>query len=148
METEFLTVKNSIVVTTQWGKKRVINFTNGEATWINDTAAMWHINNKQEVEVIRDAKGKLTILEKSVSQESPTPKEVGGKGLQHVSDPLERVVEDLLKDGDLPEFSDTDKIKIARYIKSQSKILKLGLWTKRGKRSRLVFANFFSIISC
>ena len=126
METEFLIVKNNLVVTTKKGRKvRVINFTNGEATWINNTAAMWHINNKQKVEVIRDPeKGTLTIVERSVPQKTTVQKQVEDKGLQHVSQPLEKMVEDLLDEDDLPVFSDADKIKIMRYIKSQAKLLK------------------------
>lgn len=132
METEFLIVKSNRVVTTKFGKRRVINFTNGEATWINDTAAMWHINNNQKVEVVRDAKNKLTIVERSVgvkqeplhASQKDAPRNQNGNGLQHVSEPLDRVVDDILDDQDLPVFTEADRTRIKRYIKSQCKMLK------------------------
>lgn len=46
------------------------------------------------------------------------------KKIQHLSEPLEIVVQDLFDDEDLPVFSDADKQKIVKYIKIQTKLLK------------------------
>ena len=126
--TEYMKVKNNLIVDTKYGKRRVINLISktGEkgAVWIDQLDAMKHIKANQQVEVVKGAKGSLTILERSVPQETPTQREVGGRGLQHINQPLERTVDDLLEERDLPEFSEADKVKILRYIKSQAKILK------------------------
>ena len=69
------------------------------------------------ITVNKDNKGKYKIVEGINNQRS-------NNGLQHISEPLERVVEDLLDDQDLPVFSDADKRRIMKYIKSQAKLLK------------------------
>ena len=70
--TEYMRVKNNLIVDTKYGKRRVINLIakNGEegAVWATDLDSLTHIKPKQTVEVIRGAKGNLTILEK----EQPT----------------------------------------------------------------------------
>lgn len=58
---------------------------------------MYHIKNDREVEVVRDAKNRLTILKRSVVQKPPVAKQMNGNGLQHVSHPLNRVVEGLIR---------------------------------------------------
>ena len=125
--TEYAKVKNVVTANTKWGKRRVCNVytDNGEeAIWAEDLSAFSHIKAGQQIEVIRGVKGKLTILERSAPAPASAPRNQNGNGLQHVSEPLERVVTDLLEEDDLPTFSDADKQKIMRYIKSQAKLLK------------------------
>ena len=70
--TEYMRVKNNLIVDTKYGKRRVINLIakNGEegAVWATDLDSHTHIKPNQTVEVIRGAKGNLTILER----EQPT----------------------------------------------------------------------------
>lgn len=125
--TEYAKVKNVLTANTKWGKRRVCNVytDNGEeAIWAEDLSAFKHIKAGQQIEVIRGVKGKLTILERSTPAPQEQPRNVNGNGLQHLSEPLEGVVTDLLEEDDLPTFSNADKQKIMRYIKSQAKLLK------------------------
>lgn len=125
--TEYAKVKNVLTANTKWGKRRVCNVytDNGkEAIWAEDLSAFSHIKAGQQIEVIRGVKGKLTILERSAPVPQKPPRNQNGDGLQHISEPLDRVVTDLLEEDDLPTFSDADKKKIMRYIKSQAKLLK------------------------
>lgn len=125
--TEYAKVKNVLTANTKWGKRRVCNVytDNGEeAIWAEDLSAFKHIKAGQQIEVIRGVKGKLTILERSALAPQEPPRNQNGNGLQHLSEPLERVVENLLTDEDLPVFSDADKRRIMKYIKSQAKLLK------------------------
>ena len=125
--TEYAKVKNVLTANTKWGKRRVCNVytDNGEeAIWAEDLSAFSHIKAGQQIEVIRGVKGKLTVLERSAPAPQEPLRNVNGRGLQHVSEPLNRVVTDLLEEDDLPTFSDADKKKIMRYIKSQAKLLK------------------------
>lgn len=136
--TEYAKVKNVLTVNTKYGKRRVCNVVtkkNGdEAIWAEDLSSFSHIKAGTTIEVIRGVKGGLTILEKSAPAPTSAPRNVDGNGLQHISEPAKRVValqeplaravQDLLDDEDLPTFSDADKQKIMRYIKSQAKLLK------------------------
>lgn len=125
--TEYAKVKNVLTANTKWGKRRVCNVytDNGEeAIWAEDLSAFSHIKAGQQIEVIRGVKGKLTVLERSTPAPQEPLRNVNGNGLQHISEPLDRVVTDLLEEDDLPTFSDADKKKIMRYIKSQAKLLK------------------------
>ena len=76
--TEYMRVKNNLIVDTKYGKRRVINLIakNGEegAVWATDLDSLTHIKPKQTVEVIRGAKGNLTILERE------QPKNINGAG--------------------------------------------------------------------
>lgn len=126
--TEYAKVKNVLTVNTKFGKRRVCNVVtekNGdEAIWAEDLLSFSHIKAGTTIEVIRGVKGGLTILEKSVPTPTSVPRNFNGNGLQHISEPLERAVQDLLDDEDLPVFSDADKRRIMKYIKSQAKLLK------------------------
>ena len=76
--TEYMKVKNNLIVDTKYGKRRVINLIakNGEegAVWASDLDSLTRIKPNQTVEVIRGAKGNLTILEKE------QPKNINGAG--------------------------------------------------------------------
>lgn len=125
--TEYAKVKNVLTAKTKFGLRRVCNVytDNGEeAIWAEDLSAFSHIKAGQQIEVIRGVKGKLTILERSAPAPQEPSRNQNGNGLQHISKPLDRVVTDLLEEDDLPTFSDADKKKIMRYIKSQAKLLK------------------------
>lgn len=64
--TEYMKVKNNLIIDTKYGKRRVINLVakNGEegAVWATDLDSLTHIKPNQTVEVIRGAKGNLNIL--------------------------------------------------------------------------------------
>jgi hypothetical protein len=125
--TEYAKIKNVLTVNTKYGKRRVCNVVTDrgdEAIWAEDLSSFSHVKAGQQIEVIRGVKGSLSILERSISKSQESPRNVNGSGLQHLSEPLERVVEDLLTDEDLPVFSDADKRRIMKYIKSQAKLLK------------------------
>lgn len=125
--TEYAKVKNVLTVNTKYGKRRVCNVVTDrgdEAIWAEDLSSFSHVKPGQQIEVIRGVKGSLSILERSVPTPQEQPRNQNGNGLQHISEPLERVVTDLLEEDDLPTFSDADKQKIMRYIKSQAKLLK------------------------
>ena len=116
--TEYMTVKNNLIVDTKFGRRRVINLKNrkggDEAIWIEQLDAMSHIKAKQQVEVIRGVKGGLTILERDI------PRNQNGNGLKPVSETLP----DVLADIDLPELmSEEDKKRLARIIKERAKLL-------------------------
>lgn len=87
--TEYMKVKNNLIVDTKYGKRRVINLIakNGEegAVWATDLDSLTHIKPKQTVEVIRGAKGSLTILEKE------QPRNIGGQGLKPVNEVLNNI---------------------------------------------------------
>ena len=87
--TEYMKVKNNLIVDTKYGKRRVINLVakNGEegAVWATDLDSLTHIKPNQTVEVIRGAKGNLTILERE------QPRNIGGQGLKPVSEVLSNV---------------------------------------------------------
>ncbi len=97
--TEYAKVKNVLTANTKWGKRRVCNVytDNGEeAIWAEDLSAFSHIKAGTTIEVIRDIKGKLTILERSAPKPQEPPRNVNGNGLQHISDPLDRYVHKVL----------------------------------------------------
>jgi hypothetical protein len=128
MQTEFLIVKNNIIAKTKYGEKRVINFTNGEATWINDTNAMIDIKPNQKIEVVRDPKkNTLTILdrEETITMNRPSSNGSEGNGSSYYththSSNTSNKEETVL---DLPELSDIDKRKMMEYVRSQSRLLK------------------------
>ncbi len=79
-------VKNNLVVDTKYGKRRVINLVakNGEegAVWATDLDSLTHIKPNQTVEVIRGAKGSLSILERE------QPRNVNGAGLKSINEVL------------------------------------------------------------
>lgn len=115
--TEYMKVKNNLIVDTKYGKRRVINLIarNGEegAVWASNLDALTYIKPNQTVEVIRGAKGGLSILERE------QPKNVNGNGLKAVKDisPVKEIkeakeaVEDYLdNDLGLPDLL-TDKQK-------------------------------------
>ncbi len=87
--TEYMKVKNNLIVDTKYGKRRVINLVakNGEegAVWATDLDSLTHIKPNQTVEVIRGAKGNLTILERE------QPRNIGGQGLKPVSEVLSNI---------------------------------------------------------
>ncbi|MGV2830410.1 hypothetical protein [Myxosarcina sp. GI1(2024)] len=125
--TEFAKVKNVLTVNTKFGKRRVCNVVTeqgDEAIWAEDLSAFKHIKAGQQIQVIRGTKGNLTILERSAPAPQEPPRNVNGNGLHHISESLEQIVDDLLTDEDLPVFSDADKRRIMKYIKSQAKLLK------------------------
>ena len=125
--TEYAKVKNVLIANTKFGKRKVCNVVTNqgdEAIWAEDLSAFSHIKPGITIEVIRGVKGSLTILERSAPSPQDPPRNQNGNGLQHISEPLDKVVTDLLEDQDLPVFSDADKQKIMKYIKSQAKLLK------------------------
>lgn len=87
--TEYMRVKNNLIVDTKYGKRRVINLVNkaGEegAVWATELDSLTHIKPNQTVEVIRGAKGNLTILERE------QPRNIGGQGLKPVSEVLSNI---------------------------------------------------------
>lgn len=87
--TEYMKVKNNLVVDTKYGKRRVINLIakNGEegAVWATELDSLTHIKPNQTVEVIRGAKGNLTILERE------QPRNIGGQGLKPVNEVLSNI---------------------------------------------------------
>ena len=87
--TEYMKVKNNLIVDTKYGKRRVINLVakNGEegAVWVTELDSLTHIKPNQTVEVIRGAKGNLTILERE------QPRNIGGQGLKPVNEILSNV---------------------------------------------------------
>ena len=82
-------VKNNLIVDTKYGKRRVINLIakNGEegAVWVTELDSLTHIQPNQTVEVIRGAKGNLTILERE------QPRNIGGQGLKPVNEVLNNI---------------------------------------------------------
>ena len=88
--TEYMKVKNNLIVDTKYGKRRIINLIakNGEesAVWATDLDSLIHIKPNQTVEVIRGAKGNLTILERE------QPRNVNGNGLKPIKEVLNDVV--------------------------------------------------------
>ncbi|MBE9047601.1 hypothetical protein IQ255_24885 [Pleurocapsales cyanobacterium LEGE 10410] len=87
--TEYMKVKNNLIVDTKYGKRRVINLVakNGEegAVWATDLDSLTHIKLNQTVEVIRGAKGSLSILERE------QPRNIGGQGLKPVNEVLNNI---------------------------------------------------------
>ncbi len=87
--TEYMKVKNNLIVDTKYGKRRVINLVakNGEegAVWATELDSLTHIKPNQTVEVIRGAKGNLTILERE------QPRNINGQGLKPVSEVLNNI---------------------------------------------------------
>lgn len=71
---EYAKVKNVLIVDTKYGRRKVCNVTTDrgeEAIWANDLNAFSNIKPGQTINVIRGAKGSLTILENT-----PTMSEV------------------------------------------------------------------------
>lgn len=135
MKTEFLIVKNNLIAETTWGRKRVINLTNGEAIWINDTTTSTHIKPGEQIEVIRDSKNKLSIIDRGedkpnipksngyVNNGTTTTQQVASQAF--TSPKEEASISDARGAvGELPNLSDIDKRKMMEYIRSQSKLLK------------------------
>ncbi len=73
--TEYAKVKNVLVVQTKFGRRKVCNVTTDrgdEAIWANDLNAFPNIKPGQQIQVIRGAKGGLTILENTPSMNDVT----------------------------------------------------------------------------
>ncbi len=126
--TEYMSVKNNLIVDTKYGKRRVINLIakNGEegAVWATDLDSLTHIKPNQTVEVIRGAKGSLTILERE------QPKNINGAGGNPNSNGnTQRVatsgVEDYLdNDLGLPELlTDRQKQDLKKLTEERAKLL-------------------------
>ena len=134
--TEYAKVKNVLVVQTKFGRRKVCNVTTDrgdEAIWANDLNAFSNIKPGQTINVIRGAKGGLTILEKSPSMNEV----INGNGSygntpstqtyfqpnrngSNTSSNNEQVVEDLIHD--VPMLSDLDKKKVAKFIDQQARL--------------------------
>ncbi|MGB5710389.1 MAG: hypothetical protein WBM44_05715 [Waterburya sp.] len=127
--TEYMKVKNNLIVDTKYGKRRVINLVannGGEgAVWATDLDSLTHIKPNQTVEVIRGAKGNLTILERE------QPRNVNGNGLK----PIKEVLENVTPDSQVPEnyidddlglpklMSDAEKVRLSKLIRERAKLL-------------------------
>ncbi len=127
--TEYMKVKNNLIVDTKYGKRRVINLIakNGEegAVWATKLDSLTHIKPNQTVEVIRGAKGGLTILERE------QPRNVNGNGLKPIKEVLENVTSDspvpddyIDDDLGLPKLmSDAEKVRLSKLIRERAKLL-------------------------
>ena len=73
------------------------------------------------VEIYQDDKQKWKLLATTVTSNGKTSSHLQQSLTQEPSD---HVTKDLLDDEDLPVFSDADKRRIMKYIKSQAKLLK------------------------
>ncbi len=152
--TEYAKVKNVLTVDTKWGKRKVCNVTTDrgdEAIWANDLSAFSNIKAGQTINVIRGAKGSLTILENtpSMSEVSNGSNEIikmnrpssqqegsyytysnnGNTILEQTYSQRngnghsrpDNPLEDIL---DLPVLSDADKRNMMDYVRSQARLLK------------------------
>ena len=111
------------------GKKvRVVNVATKqgkEAIWDRTLDALAHIKPNQTVEVIRGAKGSLTILERE------QPRNVNGNGLKPIKEVLENVAPDAQTLDDyidddlaLPKLmSDAEKVRLSKLIRERAKLL-------------------------
>lgn len=127
--TEYMKVKNNLIVDTKYGKRRVINLVakNGEegAVWATELDSLTHIKPNQTVEVIRGAKGNLTILERE------QPRNVNGNGLKPIKEVLDNVASDSQVPNDyidndlgLPKLmSDAEKVRLSKLIRERAKLL-------------------------
>lgn len=78
---EYAKVKNVLIVDTKYGRRKVCNVTTDrgeEAIWANDLNAFSNIKPGQTINVIRGAKGGLTILENTPTM-SATSTDVGSR---------------------------------------------------------------------
>ncbi len=119
------------------GKKvRVINVSTKqgkEAIWDRTLDALAHIKPNQTVEVIRGAKGNLTILERE------QPRNVNGNGLKPIKEVLNNVApatsSEAEADAQIPEdyidddlglpklMSDAEKVRLSKLIRERAKLL-------------------------
>ena len=121
--TEFAKVKNVLTVDTKYGKRRVCNVTTEkhgeEAIWAEDLKAFSNIRSGQQIQVIRGAKGKLSILEQE------PPRNVNGNGLKPVKEVLDNVIEDYVNDDlGLPDLlTDQQKKNLKKLTEERAKLL-------------------------
>lgn len=134
-------VINCPIANTQWGKKRVLNCKllpskEKVACWSNDLNNPIYLSKKpgQVVELIQDAKGKYSVLdreEETVSMNRPSAPSSdegrrysnGSEGSHYTysngSNPI-----DELEGLDLPQpLSDQDKVRLSKLIRERAKLL-------------------------
>lgn len=146
--TEYAKVKNVLTANTKWGKRRVCNVITDqgdEAIWASDLSAFSNIKAGQTLNVIRGAKGSLTILENTPTSNGNAsslrfhsermrsegngniqmnrPSHDSGSSRNHYtynSQEVSKDIEDIIHD--VPMLSNLDKKKVAAFIEQQAKL--------------------------
>ena len=121
MKTHQAEVINCVQAKTKYGPRLVLNCKllsdkSKVALWSNDldNEAFKSKSFGQKVELIENSKGQYSILEREEVRNQ------NGNGLQHISEPLERIVDEL----NLPRLSPSQKRELANYIQQQANMFK------------------------
>ena len=131
-------VINCPIANTQWGKKRVLNCKllpskEKVACWSNDLNNPVYLSKKpgQVVELIQDAKGKYSVLdreEETISMNRPATsgeaRTASFNSNGHYTYNSQETSNDLEGDLDLPQpLSDQDKVRLSKLIRERAKLL-------------------------